>query len=130
MPRRKSPISDAELSVLKILWSNGPGTVRDIESRLPRRSQPLAYNTILTLLSRQRRKGYVAADRRGTAHVFRSTVTRDDVLGQGLATLAKRICDGTASPLVHALVRGQYLSAGDIADLRKLLDDLESEDDA
>ena len=128
MPRRKSPISDAELSVLKILWSNGPGTVRDIESHLPRRSQPLAYNTILTLLSRLRQKGYVATDRRGTAHVFRSTVTRDDVLGQGLATLANRMCDGTASPLVHALVRGQHLSAGDIADLRKLLDDLESED--
>jgi BlaI family transcriptional regulator, penicillinase repressor len=126
MPRRKAPISDTELSVLKILWSNGPGTVRDIEAHLPRRSQPLAYNTILTLLSRLRQKGYVATDRRGTAHVFRSTVTRDDVLGQGLATLANRICDGTASPLVHALVRGQHLSADDIADLRKLLDDLES----
>jgi predicted transcriptional regulator len=123
----KAPISDTELSVLKVLWAHGPGTVRDIEGRLPHRSQPLAYNTILTLLSRLKQKGYVGVDRRDTAHVFRAAVTRDDVLGLGLTTLARRICDGTASPLVHALVRGQHLSADDIADLRKLLDELASE---
>ena len=128
MAWRKAPISDTELSVLKILWAHGPGTVRDIETHLPRRQQPLAYNTILTLLSRLRQKGYVSADRSGTAHVFRAAVTRDDVLGQGLATLARRICDGTASPLVHALVRGRHLSVDDVADLRKLLDELAPEE--
>lgn len=128
MARQKAPISDTELSVLKVLWTHGAGTVRDIEAHLPRRHQPLAYNTILTLLSRLRQKGYVAVDRRDTAHVFRAAVTRDDVLGQGLATLARRICDGTASPLVHALVRGRHLSADDIADLRRLLDELAPEE--
>jgi predicted transcriptional regulator len=128
MRSRKSPISDTELTVLKVLWAHGPGTVRDVEAHLPRRTRPLAYTTILTLLSRLRRKGYVTTDRRGQAHIFRAAVTRDDVLGHGLTTLANRICDGTASPLVHALVRGQRLSAGDIAELRKLLDELEDGD--
>lgn len=128
MARRQAPISDTELSVLKILWTHGPGTVRDIEAHLPRRQQPLAYNTVLTLLSRLRQKGYVSVDRRDTAHVFRAAVTRDEVLGQGLAALARRVCDGTASPLVHALVRGRHLSADDIADLRRLLDELSAEE--
>ena len=57
MRTRKSPISDTELTVLKILWAQGPGTVRDVEVHLPVRQRPLAYNTILTLLSRLRRKG-------------------------------------------------------------------------
>ena len=83
---------------------------------------------MLTLLSRLRDKGYVAADRRGPAHVFRALVTRDELLGSSLSALADRICDGTASPLVLALVRGRRLSAGDIADLRKLLDDLTPEE--
>jgi predicted transcriptional regulator len=128
MRTRRAPISDTELSVLKVLWTSGPGTVRDVEAHLPRRQRPLAYNTILTLLSRLRQKGYVATDRRGPAHVFRATVTRDDVLGHGLATLANRICDGTSSPLVHALVRGQRFSADEIAQFRKLIDDLETRD--
>ena len=123
----KTTVSDAELMVLKVLWTHGPGTVRDVESHLPRRRQPLAYNTILTLLSRLKHKGYVASDGRGQAHVFRATVTRDEVLGHGLRTLADRIGDGTASPLVHALVRRGDLSAEDIAELRRLLDELEAE---
>ena len=127
-PQRRPPVSDTELAVLKALWLEGPGTVREIEARLPRRRRPLAYNTILTLLSRLRAKGYVTADRRETAHVFRAAVTREDVVGHGLSLLADRICDGMASPLVQALVKGRRLSADEIADLRKLLDDLGQED--
>ena len=127
MPTPRPPVSDAELEVLKVLWARGPGTVRDVEAGLRRRRPRLAYNTVLTLLSRLREKGYVEADRTDTAHVFRSIVSRDELLSQGLSTLADRVCDGTASPLVHALVRGQRLSAEDIAHLRKLLDDLEPE---
>ena len=125
MPKPKTPISDTELSVLKVLWTHGPGTVRDVEGHMPRRRQPLAYNTILTLLSRLRQKGYVVSEQRGQAHVFRATVTREDVLGHGLKTLADRICDGTASPLVHALVTGRKFSSDEIAHFRRLLDELE-----
>lgn len=124
---RRSPVSDAELEVLKVLWTAGPATVRDVAAALRRRRRRLAYNTVLTLLSRLREKGYVAADRRDTAHLFRARVTREDLLGSTLTALAERVCDGTASPLVHALVRGQRLSPEEIADLRRLLDDLAAE---
>ena len=102
--------------------------MRDVAAALRRQRRRLAYNTVLTLLSRLRDKGYVAADRRDTAHVFRAVVTRDDLLGSSLAALADRVCDGTASPLVQALVRGRRFSADEIAHFRKLLDDLEPKD--
>lgn len=121
---RRSPVSDAELEVLKVLWAAGPATVRDVAAALKRRRRRLAYNTVLTLLSRLRDKGYVAADRREPAHLFRAVVTRDELLGSTLAALADRVCDGTASPLVLALVRGQRFSAEDIARFRRLLDEL------
>jgi predicted transcriptional regulator len=119
-------VSDAELEVLKVLWT-GPATVRDVALALRRRRRRLAYNTVLTLLSRLRDKGYAAADRRETAHVYRATVTRDDLVGSSLAALVDRVCDGAASPLVQALVRGQRLSPEDVARLRTLLDDLTPE---
>lgn len=127
MPRR-SPVSDAELDVLKVLWETGPSTVRDVAAALRRRRRRLAYNTVLTLLSRLREKGYVAADRGGTAHVFRPVVSRDELIGFSLASLADRVCDGTASPLVHALVRTHRFSADEIAHFRRLLDDLTPRD--
>ena len=75
------PVSDAELEVLKELWAQGPATVRDVAAALRKRRRRLAYNTVLTLLSRLREKGYVDADRRDTAHLFRAAVTRDELLG-------------------------------------------------
>jgi BlaI family penicillinase repressor len=127
------PISDAELDVLKTLWEHGPGTVREVEARLHRRRRRWAYTTVLTLLSRLRDKGHVAsdkpaADKGGSALTFRPTVTRDQLLRDGLTDLADRMCDGTASPLVHALVQGKALTPADIADLRKLLDELDRKD--
>jgi len=121
---RRLPVSDAELEVLKVLWAAGPVTVRDVAAALRRQRRRLAYNTVLTLLSRLRDKGYVVADRRDTAHVFRALVSRDDLLGSSLAALADRVCDGTASPLVQALVRGRRFTAAEIAHFRKLLDEL------
>ena len=123
----RAPVSDAELEVLKVLWSVGPATVRDVAAALKKQRRRLAYNTVLTLLTRLRDKGYVEADTTGTAHQFTAVVTREDLLGSSLSALADRICDGTASPLVHALVRGQHLSRQELADLRKLLDDLGKE---
>jgi predicted transcriptional regulator len=124
---RRAPVSDAELEVLKVLWSAGPATVRDVAAALRKQRRHLAYNTVLTLLSRLRDKGYVAADRRDTAHQFSAVVTREDLLGSSLSALADRVCDGIASPLVLALVKGQHLSPAEISDLRKLLDDLAAE---
>jgi len=127
MPKRV-PVSDAELEVLKVLWNRGGMTVRDVAAALRKQRRRLAYNTVLTLLSRLREKGYVDADRRETAHLFRAVVTRDGLLGSSLAALADRVCDGTASPLLLALVKDQRLSQEEIAELRQLLDSLPTKD--
>ena len=119
------PVSDAELEVLKVLWDNGPGTVREIEARLKKRKRDWAYNTILTLLTRLRDKGHVVSDPSETAHVFEAVMTRDRLLRAGINDLAERVCDGTTSPLVRAFVEGRKFSSRDLAELRQLLDDLE-----
>ena len=122
------PVSDAELEVLKVLWAEGPATVREVAAALKKQRRRLAYNTVLTLLSRLREKGFVEADRRDTAHVFRAVVSRDELVGSSLSALADRICDGTASPLLLALVRDPRLSPSDLTHLRQLLDKLQPED--
>ena len=65
-----------------------------------------AYTTVQTLLTRLMAKGYVAADRSGPAHVYRPAVSRGELLQQRLTDLADTFCEGTASPLMLALVEG------------------------
>jgi predicted transcriptional regulator len=80
---------------------------------------------VLTLLQRLEAKGYVASDKTATAHVFRPTVSREQLVGRRLRDLADQLCDGTASPLLLALVGDARLTAADVRALRSLLDRLD-----
>ena len=125
MESRRTSISETELDVLKVLWENGPGTVRAVNALLRRQGRRWAYTTVLTLLQRLEAKGYVTSDKSGLAHVFRPAVTRDNLLRQRLKDLANQLCEGTATPLVLALVEGQRFTAAEISQFRLLLDQLE-----
>ena len=122
----QADVSDAEMEVLKVLWQLGPALAREVGRELKRRRKRWAYTTILTLLARLRGKGYVTQAKHpgGAAHVFAAAVTREQVLGRQLTDLAERVCDGTASPLVQALINSRRLKRGDIAYLRRMLEGL------
>jgi predicted transcriptional regulator len=125
MARQREELSETEQEVLKTLWDLGAGTVRDVCDALNRRGPQRAYTTILTFLLRLQTKGYITSDKSAQAHVFRSTVSREALLTQRLTKLVDDVCEGTAAPIVHALVRGNKLSRDDIARLRQFLDEAE-----
>jgi predicted transcriptional regulator len=122
---RNAGVSDAELGVLKALWERGPATVRDLRAHLGTQGRQWAYTTVQTLLQRLEAKGCVSCERGGGGpHVFAAAVSREQLVGRHLRDLADRLCDGTTSPLLLALVEGGRLSAGEIARLRRLLDEV------
>jgi BlaI family penicillinase repressor len=123
MGKKLGALSETEFEVLKVLWEHGPGTVREVHDRLSR----WAYTTVQTLLIRLEKKGYVACDRSGFAHVFRPLVSRDKLIRRRLSDLAEQLSDGAATPLVLALVEDHRFSADEIARFRQLLDRLEAE---
>ena len=128
MPPKIPQLSDAERDVLKTLWRLGPSTAREINEDLQQQGQTWAHTTVLTLLQRLEAKQCVEIDKSGFAHVFRAKASRDKILRGRVADLIDDLCDGAASPLVHALVRSQHFSAEEIAHFRKLLDDLTPRD--
>jgi BlaI family transcriptional regulator, penicillinase repressor len=119
---RRAAVSETELEVLKVLWEQGPGTVREVNATLHRRGRRWAYTTVLTLLQRLQAKGYVGSDKSDAAHVFTAAVSRDRLLKQRLRELADDLCRGTATPLLLALVEGGRFTAEEIAQFRQLLD--------
>ncbi|MFO0953317.1 MAG: BlaI/MecI/CopY family transcriptional regulator [Isosphaeraceae bacterium] len=118
-------LSDAEREVLKALWGHGPATVRQLNGVLGGQGRSWAYTTVLTLLQRLQGKGYVVSDgaASGSAHVFRASVSRDELLEQRLKDTADELCDGSAAPLLLALVQGNRFSAEELARLRRMIDE-------
>lgn len=116
--------SDAELEILRVLWTTGPATVRDVYSRLPRRDD-VVYNTVGKLLRIMEEKGLVACDDSARAHVFRPLVRRERVCSDLVRDLAKRAFGGSEAALVlHALGDGS-LTEEDATRLRELLVELD-----
>lgn len=115
-------LSDAERDVLRVLWERGPGTVREIRESLGGRGRSWAYTTVATLLQRLQVKQYVAAESSVVPHVYRATVSREELLDRRLKDAAEELCDGEVAPLLLALVQGNRFTPEDLARFRRLID--------
>lgn len=123
MPPRP-PVSDAEREVMFVLWEHGPRIVRGVQEGLAVRGFNWQRSTVITLLQRLEKKGYVMSDRTSHAYIFRASVSRDELVNQRLREVADDLCEGTAGPLLLAFARQQDLTPNELADLRRLVDEL------
>lgn len=123
MADRPTP-SEQELEVLKVLWDEGPSTVRGVDEVLRSRGVRRIYTHWQTLLNRLQAKGHVASEARPAplGHLYRAVSTRDDLLRDRLQDLANELCEGATVPLVLTLVEGRAFSDADLARLRAVLD--------
>lgn len=126
MVRKPKDVTDAELSVLKRLWDEGPASVRQLTDSLYGGSES-DYATVKKLLARLESKGFVRRDRVAAAHVFEASITHDDLVGQRLQVLADNLCGGSSTPLLMHLLRSDKLSKSERQKLRDLIDDLSDE---
>ncbi len=126
MGERQYEVGTAELEVLKALWEEGRCTVRQVLGHLHDRGRRVAYTTVLTFLTRLEQKGFVASDKRGLAYVYRATVTRERVTRSRVRELVQQLYDGAAAPMVLQLIRSQKFSTDEIAELQKLIAELDA----
>jgi predicted transcriptional regulator len=117
-------VSDTEREVLHVLWDGGPQTVRDVQEGLVARQLNWQRSTVITLLQRLEKKGYVDSDRSSHAYVFSAAVTRDELVHQRLQEVADELCAGAAAPLLLAFAQHQSFSASELAELKCLIDEL------
>ncbi len=125
-PLRESDLGAAELQVLQTLWEQGPATVREVMNHLHARGRRVAYTTVLTFLSRLEQKGFVTSDKSGLAYVYRPKVSQERISRSRLSDILETFYGGAAGSLVLQLVREEKLSAGEIAELQRLIDQLDA----
>ena len=127
MARTAQDITDAELSVLQVLWEKGRETIRELTDVLYPSGTGVHYATVQKLLERLESKKFVRRDRSAWPHQFEALVGRDDLISRRLQLTADKLCEGALAPLLTNLVRGTRLSSSERQSLRTLLDDLERE---
>ncbi len=119
--------TDAELSILRVLWEQGPSTVRQIQQVLDR-ARPTGYTTVLKLLQIMTDKGLVLRDETERRHVYRARFSEGRTQRQLLGDLLDRAFAGSTGKLVMQALSSRKASPEELAAIRKLLDEWEGED--
>jgi len=124
MARRPQDVTDAELDVLRVLWDDGPATIRALAVRLYPGGGTSEYATVQKLLERLEDKGHVTHRPEGRQNVFSARVQREDLVARRLRDTAEKLCDGSLTPLLTHLVSAGRLSQEELLELRRLVDRL------
>lgn len=113
--------TEAELELLRILWEKEPATVREIHEAL-NNERPSGYTTVLKLMQIMTAKGLVIRDEANRAHVYRATVSQEDMQSRILRDLSVRLFSGSAAQLaLHALAL-EPASKPELDEIRALLE--------
>ena len=121
MARRATPRpTDAELSILRVLWKRGPSTVRQVHDVLSV-DRDFAYTTTLKLLQLMTEKGVAVREEDGRIHLYRAAVAQEETQRHLIRDLVDRAFGGSPSQLVMQALAAKPASAEELREIRRLL---------
>ncbi len=122
MKEHKKP-TDGELSILNVLWQNGPSSVRDVHEELGTESK---YTTTLKLLQIMYEKGYVKRDDSAKTHIYEAVISREDTQDQYLQKMIDTVFNGSASKMVMQALGRHKATPEELDEIKKYLDDIDN----
>ena len=116
-------LTEAELELMNVLWKRGEGSVNDVMELLP---EGRAYTTVSTILRILEQKGVIDARKEGRGHIYKPLLAKDDYETRTVRDVVEKVFEGAPVALARQLLQTEKLSSGDLAELRKLIDELEA----
>ena len=107
MKRKLPKPTEGELAILRVLWRQGPGTVRAVHTALGE-AQETGYTTVLKMMQ-----------------IMAATLTQKEAQRRFVGDLLDRVFDGSAHNLVLQALSTKKASATELASIRKLLEEME-----
>jgi BlaI family transcriptional regulator, penicillinase repressor len=126
LPMKQTPQKPtaSELEILRVLWTRGPSTVREVHDALSEKKE-LGYTTVLKLLQIMTTKGIVRRNETQRAHVYEAGLPAEQTKRQLAGDMLQRVFEGSASQLMMHALAGGKASQTEIDELRRLLDEYE-----
>src|SRR5262245_4391066 len=121
---RPSKPTDAELSVLRVLWQRGPSTVREVWQDL-NPIQRTGYTTVLKIMQIMLEKGHLRRNESDRSHVYRAALTEQKTQRQVVRHLLDGVFSGSATKLVMQALAAKKATAAELTEIRRLLDEAE-----
>jgi BlaI family penicillinase repressor len=117
----------SELEILRVLWTRGPSTVREVLDSLNEK-RATGYTSVLKFLQIMTAKGTVRRNETQRAHVYEACLPAEQTKRQLAGDMLQRVFEGSASQLMMHALAGRKASRQEIEELRRLLKQYESEE--
>jgi BlaI family transcriptional regulator, penicillinase repressor len=123
---RKTPrISETEWEVMKVVWSKGPSSAGEIIDTLRQSDASWHPRTAKAYLNRLVKKKALGFSKEGRAYVYRPLVREEECVDAASESFLERVFGGSLKPMLAHFVEHKKLSAAEIRELKRLLEEEE-----
>ena len=115
-------ISETEWEIMRVLWAAAPRSAAEVIEALASKDPSWHPKTIKTFLTRLVNKGALDYRKEGRAYLYIPLVTEKECVDAASESFLDRVFGGSLKPMLAHFVEQKKLSAKEIQDLKKLLD--------
>lgn len=120
-------LPDAELELMMIIWnSENPVTRVEIEEQMTS-DKDVVPSTILTLLSRLEKRGFVGHEKQGKVNYYYALADKSAYLQEEGKSILKKMFGNSLTQFVATLYSGDCLDQEDVEDLQAFIDEQREE---
>jgi predicted transcriptional regulator len=127
MPKSPKP-TDAELAILRVLWTLGPSTVREVHDHMAGGARKVAYTTTLKTLQVMTGKGLTLREDHRGQHLYRPRHAEEETQRRLVTDLLDQAFGGSTSKLVVQALASRRASAEELREIKKLLADADKKE--
>jgi len=125
--RQPTMLSDLEWEIIKVIWEKEEATVKDVwQTAFPQ--QEKAYTTIQTYMDRMVEKKLLKKRKLGLVNLYSATIDQNTLKKRATENLARRVFNGSIGQLAAFLVSDYNLSAKDLNEIKKMIENKEREE--
>lgn len=126
MVAENNSLGPLEADIMQVIWKIQKATVQDVYDELSR-DRTIAYNTVMTVMTRLAQKGVLKRQKDGRAYLYFPKTTKNEV-GKGmLQYVIDKIFGGSTAPVISQLLDETELSEEELKVLKRLVEKKKSE---
>lgn len=96
-------LGDLEAVIMTQLWKQSPLSVRAVHEQLARK-RPIAYTTVMTVMSRLAEKGLLNREQHGRAYLYVPAQSREEFCSETIAEVMQGLLGGFGEPVLSHFV--------------------------
>lgn len=124
--QQKAEPTKSEIEILKVLWENGPSTVRQVNDKLNEQTRTVQYTSTLKLMQIMQEKGLLKRDDSNMKHIYSTAEPEQKTKNALLDKFVDNMYNGSVSNLVMQLLGNKKTSKKELQAIKELLNKMDA----